>query len=114
MLNDTVPFFIPSDFILQITLPYDTQQLSKATRSTAAIYLACGVDPSKVLCKFCSKPFGKIVFVVEMSRSPWINDICFVHTGFSICAVSCSGTCRIDVAAKFHNTNWLAEQNDTV
>ncbi|XP_027942380.1 tryptophan--tRNA ligase, chloroplastic/mitochondrial isoform X2 [Vigna unguiculata] len=32
---------------LQITLPYDTQQLSKATRSTAAIYLACGVDPSK-------------------------------------------------------------------
>ncbi|KAH1110449.1 hypothetical protein GLYMA_04G086500v4 [Glycine max] len=30
-----------------ITLPYDTQQLSKATRSTAAIYLACGVDPSK-------------------------------------------------------------------
>ncbi|KAG5034400.1 hypothetical protein JHK87_009310 [Glycine soja] len=34
-------------FILQITLPYDTQQLSKATRSTAAIYLACGVDPSK-------------------------------------------------------------------
>ncbi|XP_077217826.1 nucleotidylyl transferase superfamily protein [Tasmannia lanceolata] len=30
-----------------ITLPYDAQQLSKATRSTAAIYLACGVDPSK-------------------------------------------------------------------
>ncbi|GMJ07649.1 ovule abortion 4 [Hibiscus trionum] len=30
-----------------ITLPYDTQQLSKATRNTAAIYLACGVDTSK-------------------------------------------------------------------
>lgn len=30
-----------------ITLPYDTQQLSKATRNTAAIYLACGVDSSK-------------------------------------------------------------------
>ncbi|KAE9609128.1 putative tryptophan--tRNA ligase [Lupinus albus] len=30
-----------------ITLPYDVQQLSKATKSTAAIYLACGVDPSK-------------------------------------------------------------------
>ncbi|TKY74527.1 Tryptophan--tRNA ligase [Spatholobus suberectus] len=30
-----------------ITLPYDTPQLSKATRSTAAVYLACGVDPSK-------------------------------------------------------------------
>ncbi|XP_027085266.1 tryptophan--tRNA ligase, chloroplastic/mitochondrial isoform X2 [Coffea arabica] len=30
-----------------ITLPYDTQQLSKATKETAAIYLACGVDPSK-------------------------------------------------------------------
>ncbi|KAJ0031421.1 hypothetical protein Pint_12871 [Pistacia integerrima] len=30
-----------------ITLPYDTQQLSKATRDTAAIYLACGVDTSK-------------------------------------------------------------------
>ncbi|XVF48591.1 hypothetical protein PTKIN_Ptkin03bG0202500 [Pterospermum kingtungense] len=32
---------------LQITLPYDTQQLSKATRNTAAIYLACGVDTTK-------------------------------------------------------------------
>ncbi|KAH9761337.1 Tryptophanyl-tRNA synthetase [Citrus sinensis] len=32
---------------LQITLPYDTQQLSKATRETAAIYLACGIDNSK-------------------------------------------------------------------
>ncbi|KAH1063501.1 hypothetical protein J1N35_028488 [Gossypium stocksii] len=30
-----------------ITLPYDTQQLSTATRNTAAIYLACGVDTSK-------------------------------------------------------------------
>ncbi|CAA2934798.1 tryptophan--tRNA ligase, chloroplastic mitochondrial isoform X2 [Olea europaea subsp. europaea] len=30
-----------------ITLPYDTQQLSKATRDTAALYLACGVDTSK-------------------------------------------------------------------
>ncbi|XP_042992455.1 tryptophan--tRNA ligase, chloroplastic/mitochondrial isoform X4 [Carya illinoinensis] len=32
---------------LQITLPYETQQLSKATKDTAAIYLACGVDASK-------------------------------------------------------------------
>ncbi|CAK9158832.1 unnamed protein product [Ilex paraguariensis] len=30
-----------------ITLPYDTQQLSRATKDTAAIYLACGVDTSK-------------------------------------------------------------------
>ncbi|OAY82165.1 Tryptophan--tRNA ligase, chloroplastic/mitochondrial, partial [Ananas comosus] len=30
-----------------ITLPYDAPQLSKATRSTAALYLACGVDTSK-------------------------------------------------------------------
>ncbi|GMN40013.1 hypothetical protein TIFTF001_009244 [Ficus carica] len=30
-----------------ITLPYDAKTLSKATRDTAAIYLACGVDPSK-------------------------------------------------------------------
>ncbi|XP_072967228.1 tryptophan--tRNA ligase, chloroplastic/mitochondrial [Typha angustifolia] len=30
-----------------ITLPYDAPELSKATRSTAAIYLACGVDTSK-------------------------------------------------------------------
>jgi tryptophanyl-tRNA synthetase len=33
---------------LQITLPYEAPQLSKATRSTAAIYLACGIDSSKV------------------------------------------------------------------
>ncbi|EES03590.1 hypothetical protein BDA96_03G315700 [Sorghum bicolor] len=30
-----------------ITLPYEAPLLSKATRSTAAIYLACGVDSSK-------------------------------------------------------------------
>ncbi|KAL6547550.1 Tryptophan--tRNA ligase, chloroplastic/mitochondrial [Orobanche hederae] len=30
-----------------ITLPYDTHQLSKATKDTAALYLACGVDTSK-------------------------------------------------------------------
>ncbi|PRQ27563.1 putative tryptophan--tRNA ligase [Rosa chinensis] len=30
-----------------ITLPYDAQQLSRATRDTAALYLACGVDTSK-------------------------------------------------------------------
>ncbi|KAF9686077.1 hypothetical protein SADUNF_Sadunf03G0120800 [Salix dunnii] len=30
-----------------ITLPYDTNELSKATRNTAAIYLACGIDASK-------------------------------------------------------------------
>ncbi|KAI4316083.1 hypothetical protein L6164_024099 [Bauhinia variegata] len=30
-----------------ITLPYDTQELSRTTRETAAIYLACGVDASE-------------------------------------------------------------------
>ncbi|KAL9252275.1 Tryptophan--tRNA ligase, chloroplastic/mitochondrial-like protein [Drosera capensis] len=30
-----------------ITLPYDVQKLSKSTRDTAAMYLACGIDPSK-------------------------------------------------------------------
>ncbi|KAJ9549656.1 hypothetical protein OSB04_022199 [Centaurea solstitialis] len=30
-----------------ITLPYDAQQLSKATKDTAALYLACGIDTSK-------------------------------------------------------------------
>ncbi|XP_044463095.1 tryptophan--tRNA ligase, chloroplastic/mitochondrial-like isoform X1 [Mangifera indica] len=33
--------------LCKIMLPYDTQQLSKAKRDTAAIYLACGVDTSK-------------------------------------------------------------------
>ncbi|KAK7270588.1 hypothetical protein RIF29_23838 [Crotalaria pallida] len=32
-----------------VTLPHDIQQLSKSTRSIASIYLAWGVDPSKVL-----------------------------------------------------------------
>ncbi|GLJ30610.1 hypothetical protein SUGI_0606110 [Cryptomeria japonica] len=30
-----------------ITLPYDAEQLSKATRDTAALYMACGIDVSK-------------------------------------------------------------------
>lgn len=47
LLQDTYEtlFFIVD--LHAITLPYDAVQLSKATRSTAAIYLACGVDTSK-------------------------------------------------------------------
>ncbi|XP_068641987.1 tryptophan--tRNA ligase, chloroplastic/mitochondrial [Aristolochia californica] len=30
-----------------ITLPYDSQELTKATKATAALYLACGVDTDK-------------------------------------------------------------------
>lgn len=37
-----------AESLIQITLSYDAQHLSKATRDTAAIYLACGVDTSKV------------------------------------------------------------------
>ncbi|XP_038991514.1 tryptophan--tRNA ligase, chloroplastic/mitochondrial-like isoform X2 [Hibiscus syriacus] len=43
-LYDTLFFIVD---LHAITLPYDTQQLSKASRNTAAIYLACGVDTSK-------------------------------------------------------------------
>ncbi|PWA69074.1 tryptophan--tRNA ligase [Artemisia annua] len=32
-----------------ITLPYDVQQLSKATRDTATLYLACGIDTSQLI-----------------------------------------------------------------
>ncbi|URD93658.1 tRNA synthetases class I (W and Y) [Musa troglodytarum] len=47
LLQDTYDtlFFIVD--LHAITLPYDTPELLKATRSTAAIYLACGVDPLK-------------------------------------------------------------------
>ena len=46
-------FLLYYSHCFQITLPYDTQQLHKATRDTAAIYLACGVDTSKVGCVGC-------------------------------------------------------------
>nr|KAJ0225484.1 hypothetical protein LSAT_V11C100026740 [Lactuca sativa] len=41
--------FVPFVFVTltHITLPYDVQQLSKATKETATLYLACGVDTSK-------------------------------------------------------------------
>ncbi|EXB60289.1 Tryptophan--tRNA ligase [Morus notabilis] len=42
--HDTLFFIVD---LHAITLPYDPKTLSKATRDTAAIYLACGVDPSK-------------------------------------------------------------------
>ncbi|KAK4276973.1 hypothetical protein QN277_015054 [Acacia crassicarpa] len=41
---DTLYFIVD---LHAITLPYDTQQLSRTTRETAAIYLACGIDTSK-------------------------------------------------------------------
>ncbi|KAF7830099.1 tryptophan--tRNA ligase, chloroplastic/mitochondrial isoform X1 [Senna tora] len=41
---DTLYFIVD---LHAITLPYDVQELSRATRDTAAIYLACGVDTSK-------------------------------------------------------------------
>ncbi|KAG6783021.1 hypothetical protein POTOM_012451 [Populus tomentosa] len=47
--NNEHVLLLERDFLLnfQITLPYDTKELSKATRDTAAIYLACGIDASK-------------------------------------------------------------------
>ncbi|XP_074578404.1 tryptophan--tRNA ligase, chloroplastic/mitochondrial [Curcuma longa] len=47
LLQDTYDtlFFIVD--LHAITLPYDASELSKTTRSTAALYLACGIDPSK-------------------------------------------------------------------
>lgn len=48
--------------VLQITLPYETQQLSRATRETAAIYLACGIDTSKVVLAFFSTLFGNVPY----------------------------------------------------
>ncbi|XP_045799401.1 tryptophan--tRNA ligase, chloroplastic/mitochondrial [Trifolium pratense] len=41
---DTLYFIVD---LHAITLPHDAQQLSRDTKSTAAIYLACGIDPSK-------------------------------------------------------------------
>ncbi|KAJ7965920.1 Tryptophan--tRNA ligase [Quillaja saponaria] len=46
-LQDTYDTFFFIVDLHAITLPYDTQQLSRTTRETAAIYLACGVDTSK-------------------------------------------------------------------
>nr|XP_009787102.1 PREDICTED: tryptophan--tRNA ligase, mitochondrial isoform X1 [Nicotiana sylvestris] len=46
-LQDTYETFFFIVDLHAITLPYDAQQLPRSTRDTAAIYLACGVDPSK-------------------------------------------------------------------
>ncbi|XP_042411641.1 tryptophan--tRNA ligase, chloroplastic/mitochondrial-like isoform X2 [Zingiber officinale] len=47
LLQDTYDTFFFIVDLHAITLPYDASELSKATRSTAALYLACGIDPSK-------------------------------------------------------------------
>ena len=39
---------VPYPVALQITLPHEPEALASSTRTAAAIYLACGVDPSKV------------------------------------------------------------------
>ncbi|XP_055812019.1 tryptophan--tRNA ligase, chloroplastic/mitochondrial isoform X2 [Solanum dulcamara] len=46
-LQDTYETFFFIVDLHAITLQYDAQQLLRATRDTAAIYLACGVNPSK-------------------------------------------------------------------
>ncbi|KAL3351460.1 hypothetical protein AABB24_019849, partial [Solanum stoloniferum] len=46
-LQDTYETFFFIVDLHAITLQYEAQQLLRATRDTAAIYLACGVDPSK-------------------------------------------------------------------
>jgi len=46
-LQDTYETFFFIVDLHAITLPYDSKELSKSTRSTAAIYLACGIDPLK-------------------------------------------------------------------
>ena len=32
----------------QITLQHDPEELAKASKNTAAMYIACGIDPTKV------------------------------------------------------------------
>ncbi|KAM7490478.1 hypothetical protein LguiA_033399 [Lonicera macranthoides] len=46
-LQDTYDTFFFIVDLHAITLQYDPKQLAKATKNTAAIYLACGVDTSK-------------------------------------------------------------------
>uniref|UniRef100_A0A803L683 tryptophan--tRNA ligase n=1 Tax=Chenopodium quinoa TaxID=63459 RepID=A0A803L683_CHEQI len=46
-LQDTYETFFFIVDLHAVTLPYETKDLSKATKDTAAIYLACGVDISK-------------------------------------------------------------------
>ncbi|CAN0907292.1 Tryptophan--tRNA ligase, chloroplastic/mitochondrial [Linum grandiflorum] len=46
-LQDTYDTFFFIVDLHAITLPYEANQLSKATRDTAALYLACGVDTAK-------------------------------------------------------------------
>ncbi|XP_057479003.1 tryptophan--tRNA ligase, chloroplastic/mitochondrial-like isoform X1 [Actinidia eriantha] len=43
-MYDTLFFIVD---LHSITLPYDAQELSRVTKKTAAIYMACGVDTSK-------------------------------------------------------------------
>lgn len=47
LLQDTYETLVFIADLHAITLPYDAPQLSEATRNTAAIYLACGIDTSK-------------------------------------------------------------------
>jgi tryptophanyl-tRNA synthetase len=44
-LYDT--FFFVVD-LHAITLAHNAEELARATRTSAAIYIACGIDPSKV------------------------------------------------------------------
>ncbi|KAI8568677.1 hypothetical protein RHMOL_Rhmol02G0218800 [Rhododendron molle] len=47
LLQDAYETFFFIVDLHAITLPYDPQELSRVTRETAAIYIACGVDTSK-------------------------------------------------------------------
>lgn len=59
-----------------ITLPYEAPLLSKATRSTAAIYLACGVDSSKASIFVQSHVHAHVELMWLLSSSTpigWLN-----------------------------------------
>lgn len=54
------------------------------------------------------------LFNIKYLCLPMKEWICPVVIGFCFCAISCSCPCGTNVVIEFCNTNWLAQQNDSI
>jgi hypothetical protein len=83
--------------LIQITLAHNAEELARATRTSAAIYIACGIDPSKVTgsrdrlksINGLQTGFGrnvisfiKVIGVITISRARYITQVQVYSTSF--------------------------------
>lgn len=99
----------------QITMPHDVERLTKSTRTSAALYIACGIDPTKVRTDSIILSLRPLFEPLDSdAHEDWCTHRTVFATGIYLCSVACTGACWAYLVTELCYANQLAEQNDPV